>query len=114
MMSSPARSRQLLLTAALVSLLALVWSYWTTLAEMAQTWSTKAQYSHGFLVPIFAGFLLWLRRERFQPDEFRSSWWGLPLILAAVGMRFYGTWYYYVFYDAVSFVVCVAGLTLMI
>jgi len=114
MLPSPARSRRPFLATALVSLLALVWSYWTTLTEMAQTWSSKPQYSHGFLVPIFAGVLLWLRRERFRADDFRPAWWGLLLILAAVGLRFYGTWYYYVWYDGVSFVLCVAGVCLAV
>jgi exosortase len=114
MLPSPARSRQLLLGAALGSLLALVWSYWTTLAEMAQTWSREPQYSHGFLVPMFAGVLLWLRRERFRPDDFQPGWWGLPLVAVAVVLRLYGTWYHYTYFDAVSFVLCLAGVWLMV
>src|SRR5262249_44976625 len=114
MLPSPARSRQLLLGAAVVSLLALLWSYWTTLAEMAQTWSSKPQYSHGFLVPLFAGVLLWLRRDRLQLDDIRLGWWGLPLVAIAVALRLYGTYYHYAYYDAVSFVVCLAGVWLMV
>src|SRR5947209_10834208 len=110
----PAHSRPFLLGASLVSLLALVWSYWTTLAEMAQTWSSKPQYSHGFLVPLFAGVLLWLRRDRLRPDDFRPGWWGLPLVAAAVALRLYGTYYHYAYYDAVSFVLCLAGVWLMV
>src|SRR5947209_13498152 len=110
----PAHSRPFLLGASLVSLLALVWSYWTTLAEMAQTWSSKPQYSHGFLVPLFAGVLLWLRRDRLRPDDFRPGWWGLPLVAAAVVLRLYGTYYHYAYYDAVSFVLSLAGVGLML
>ena len=114
MSPNPARSRQFVLAAALVAFFALVWSYWTTLVEMAQTWSREPQYSHGFLVPLFAGVLLWLRRERFQADDFRPAWWGLPLIVAAVGLRLYGAYYHYIYYDAVSFVLCLAGVWLMV
>src|SRR5262249_46678834 len=62
-----------------VGLLAvLVWAYWTTLGEFHERWAYNAQYSHGYLVPLFAGALLWLRRDQLVLAELRSSWWALP------------------------------------
>ena len=33
--------------------------------ELVTLWATKADYSHGFLVVPFAGYLLWVRRDLF-------------------------------------------------
>lgn len=45
-----------------VLLVVLLWSYWNSLSETAVYWQGP-QYSHGFLVPLFTVFLLWLRRK---------------------------------------------------
>src|SRR6516165_8646229 len=42
---------------------ALLWAYWPTLEAMAAKWSMDPQYSHGFIVPAFAAYLLWHRRS---------------------------------------------------
>ena len=38
--------------------LLVVWAYWTTLGDMACRWAHDPQYSHGYLVPGFALYLL--------------------------------------------------------
>jgi len=45
-----------------VLILVVVWSYWNSLSEAAVYWE-GAQYSHGYLVPVFTVMLLWLRRK---------------------------------------------------
>src|SRR5947209_6134144 len=42
----------------------LVWAYWTTLTGVAGRWAHDPQYSHGYLVPVFALVLLGLRRAQ--------------------------------------------------
>jgi exosortase len=37
----------------------LLWAYWPMLANFFDKWSNDPQYSHGFLVPLFSGYLLW-------------------------------------------------------
>jgi exosortase len=90
-----------------------VWAYWTTLAEAAQRWAYDPQYSHGYLVPAFATVILWLRRS-MAPTVLRPSWWGVPLLAAALALRLAGTHYYFVWLDAISFLPCLAGLCLMV
>jgi len=45
---------------AIVTILA--WSEWPTIQAMTERWMSNPQYSHGILVPLFAGYLLWHRR----------------------------------------------------
>jgi exosortase len=53
---APARAA-LLQVGALAAVLG--WAYWPTLAVFADKWLNDPQYSHGLLVPLFSGFLVW-------------------------------------------------------
>jgi exosortase len=116
-MTTPAaapRLRVAPLAPLVLTLAALTWTYWTTLVDLAQTWSSNPQYSHGFLVPVFAGFLLWLRRDRLDPAALRPSWWGLVLIAAGLALRLFATYKYFVSVDGISLLPCIAGLVLLL
>ncbi len=122
-----------------VPLAVLVWAFWPTLTELFHVWSSDPQYSHGFLVPVFAAFLLWMRRDQLKEDagrstwwdalgrqptkigappvptnELRPTWWGLPVLAFGIGLHlyagYYGGYYAYSWLDAVALVPCVAGL----
>jgi exosortase len=94
--------------------LCVLWAYWPTLLEMAFTWYANPQYQHGFLVPVFAGFLLYVRRAKLDVAAMKPSLWGLALIAAGLGLRLYGTYAYFVSLDAISFLPVVAGLVLLV
>ncbi len=44
---------------------AVLFGFATGLVELVRVWAGRADYSHGFLVVPFAGYLLWTRRRRF-------------------------------------------------
>ncbi len=92
----------------------LVWAFGSTLLDLATTWKNNEQYSHGFLVPPFAALLLWLRRDKLDASRLRPSLWGAVVLAAALGLRLFGAYYYYVWLDAVTLVPCVAGLFLLL
>ncbi len=95
----------------LALVVATVWSYWPTLVELAETWEREPDYSHGYLVlPLFA-FFLYLRRDLF-PTVLRPSWIGLIVILASMGLRFIGGWYFLTPLDGWSIVLWTAGAAL--
>lgn len=92
----------------------LLWAFWPTLIELTQTWNSNPQYSHGFLVPVFAGILLWLRRDKLVIEDFRPSLWGVGLLALAIGLRLLGTYFHFVSIEQASLVPCVAGLVLLV
>jgi exosortase len=98
----------------LVPLAFLLWGYWSTLAEMTRIWTVNPSYSHGWLVPIFAGFLLWLRRRQLDPAALRPSAWGLLLLGSGIGMRLLGTFFFFAWLDPLSLVPCCAGVFLLV
>src|SRR5262245_57458297 len=112
--ADPLSRRPAVIAVAAVCLLCLLLAFWPTLGETAHAWSTNPQYSHGYLVPLFAAVLLWLRRDRLDVDAVAPSWWGLPLVAAAVAMRLTGAYYHHVWCDALSLVPCLAGLVLAV
>src|SRR5581483_5817321 len=85
----------------------------TTLAEICWRWAHDPQYSHGYLVPGFALYLLWLRREQVQGKALRPSAWGLALLGAALVFRLAGTYFHLGYFDQMSLLPCVAGLFLL-
>ena len=92
----------------------LLWAYWPTILDMSFTWYANPQYQHGFLVPIFAGFLLYMRRHKLDVAAMKPSFWGLALVGVGLGMRLYGTYSYFISLDAISFLPVVAGLVLLL
>src|SRR5947209_4868502 len=105
------QSNRALFGALAVSTAALLWAFWTTLTEIANRWSQDPQYSHGYLVPVFAAGLLWFRRDRLR--EAQPSWWGLVLLAFGVGTRLVGAYFSYLWLDEIALVPCVAGLVLL-
>jgi exosortase len=102
------------LTLAAPPLLCLLWAFWPTLADLAQTWNTNPQYNHGFLVPVFAAILLWMRRDRLDVAALRPSAWGLLPLAAGLALRLAGGFFYFVWLEPIALVPCVAGLALLV
>jgi exosortase len=94
--------------------LSFLWTYWTTLAGMAVQWIHDPQYAHGLLVPIFAGCLLWRRRDEHPDLAWQTSWGGFGLLAFAVGLRLAGAYYAIDWFDPISILPCLAGLGMLL
>jgi exosortase len=109
--------RRALLTAAAVTIgsltVAILWSYWPTLATMVDRWWSDPQYSHGFLVPVFAAVVLWSRRTLWDQAAWRPSWWGLPVLAAALTLRLIAARSDIDALDAISLLPALAGVVLL-
>jgi exosortase len=70
-----------------------LWAVWPALVAMADRWSTDPRYSHGYLVPMFAIALLWLRREQIQGCQVRPSSWGLAFIVLGGLIQLWGGYF---------------------
>jgi exosortase len=104
------RTHSAALAAGIVVAALAVWAYWPTLGEMAWRWAHDPQYSHGYLVPVFALYLLWSRRDRLAGRELRPAAWGLALLGGAAALRLAGAYFHYGYLDQVSVLPCLAGL----
>lgn len=76
----------------LVIATSLAFVYYSVLAKLGYDWWTDENYSHGLLIPLIIGFIIWTERDRLSRIEERpSAFWGLSLILFALMALWVGT-----------------------
>jgi exosortase len=92
----------------------LVWSYWPTLVDLVELWSYRAEYSHGWLVPLFAVALLWMRRDLIPKVSSGPCWGGLWLLLAGAALRLAGGYFWLPYLDPFSLLPTLAGLCVLL
>ena len=93
---------------------AAVWCYWLTLANMADRWARDPQYSHGFLVPVFAAAVLWARGPLLRDATWQPDAWGLPLLALGVSIRWAAIQMDIESLDAVSLLPTLAGVVQLV
>lgn len=97
-----------------VALLIVVFAvFYEVLGRLIGQWWGDANWSHGFLVPIFAGYVVWRERGRLRAIPVRPSWWGLPILVAAMGTLILGVLGAENFLSRTSFLFALAGLVVL-
>ena len=90
------------------------WAYWPTLVMVGRKWGSDPQYSHGFLVPLFALYLWWKNRNALAFPPPSPSFWGVPCLLLGWGARFAGNYYYFDWLDSISILPVLFGGVLLL
>ena len=91
-----------------------VWLYADVLLRLVRQWWTDPNFSHGFFVPLFAGWVIWQQRESLAAIAVRPSWWGVPIILFALGMLVVGTVGAELFLARVSLLFLLMGIVVLL
>jgi exosortase len=65
--------------------------YAPVLTQMVVQWWQNPDYSHGFVVPLFVGYVLYQRRYKLQQVSIEPSHLGFPVMLGAIGLLLVGT-----------------------
>ena len=92
-----------------------VWFYWSSIDMLGVArWWTQDDYQHGFVVPFFALFLLWLRRDMIIPFAGRGSWWGLAFLALWAVMRWAAVYFNFGSLPEMSMLPFFAGLALFV
>jgi len=84
--------------------------YYRIGVKLVVDWYNIADYSHGFLVPLFSLFLVWDRRRKLAETPVRPSWSGLPLVVLGLVILIFGVYGVDLFTSRVSFVILLTGL----
>jgi len=84
--------------------------YWPTIGGLAKQWWTDSDASHGFIVVIFSGYLLWKTKDSWKNAEIRPSTTGLFWIAGAMAGLILGTFGAELFLARVSLVILLGGL----
>lgn len=90
---------------------ALVYSYWPGLVHASTAWN-NAQYSHGWIVPLFTVAILFWWRQPVAPVSRSARIAGLTLLAASLAMRLLVARYRIITIDMYTFVPALAGVVL--
>lgn len=102
-------SPTLVVPAALL-LLSVVVLYAGVAAKLVYDWYDLPDFSHGFILPFFSGFLLWERRDALRQTRIRPTWSGLWLVVLALLMLLTGKFGADLFLTRISFLLLAAGI----
>jgi EpsI family protein len=67
-----------------VSALALAICYWDVMYMLAIQWWSNSMYTHGFLIPIIAGYVCWTTRGKLPATCQPSFAWGGPVLVVGL------------------------------
>lgn len=90
----------------------LFWAYWPVLPGLVRQWWNEDEYSHGFLIPLISGALVWMNRKRLAATPMSTSYAGLAVIGVAALTYVTGIVGADLFLQRVSMVLMVAGAVL--
>ena len=78
-------------------------------AKLVTDWYELPDFSHGFLIPFFVGYLIWIKREEIAATPVKASWTGLPVVLSGLLLLLTGKFGADLFLSRFSFILLVAG-----
>ena len=108
----PSQRTPLIMLGGLIVLL--VAAYWDMLTLTSAAW-TDDLYSHGWIVPLFAAGLLWMRWKPFQENvPAQERWLGLLLLAAGLGVRLFAAEYTILPIDRLSFIPALFGAFMLV
>ncbi|HJQ80657.1 MAG TPA: exosortase/archaeosortase family protein [Lacipirellulaceae bacterium] len=109
--TDPSQRTPLLILGGLVLLL--VVAYWDMFSLTSAFWH-EGLYSHGWLVPLGALALLWMRFQPFEEVPQMERWIGLGLVAAGLLARLYAAEYGMQPIDRISFIPAIFGVFMLV
>jgi exosortase len=94
-------------------MLALVLAYENMLRYTATFWA-KDMYSHGYIVPLFAAYLFWVRRRPLTDAQPLERWIGVGLVALCLGVRVWSAYYDFNNPERLTFLGALLGACLIV
>jgi exosortase len=86
--------------------------YFSVLAKLVNDWWQIPDYSHGFLVPIFAAYLVWAKRKVLLEAQIAPNPGGVLVVGVGLAVLVLGVYGAELFLSRVSLVILLAGMAL--
>jgi exosortase len=86
--------------------------YCHVLAKLVTDWWQIPDFSHGFLVPIFAAYLVWVKRKTLLDTKIAPTWSGIAVVALGLVILLLGVYGAELFLSRVSLVILLAGMVL--
>jgi exosortase len=109
--TDPSQRTPLIVLGLLIALLIL--AYWDTFGLVSSAWSDPL-YSHGYIVPIFAIALMWMRWQPFRPVPAVERWIGLAILVVSLLVRLFGIYMTMNPLDQITFMGAIFGVFMLV
>ena len=86
--------------------------YYRVLVKLVTDWWRIPDFSHGFLVPIFAAYLVWEKRKTLLDTRIAPTWKGVMVVALGLVVLLLGEYGAELFLSRVSLVILLTGLLL--
>ncbi|VVB87567.1 Transmembrane exosortase (Exosortase_EpsH) [uncultured archaeon] len=86
--------------------------YYNTFSWLVGSWINNEYYSHGFLVPIISGYLIWSMRKELYATEKKQSQAGLVLFVGGILLQGVGAVFTIRFLSGISLLLTISGVIL--
>ena len=96
-----------------VVLCALIFLFRAGLAAMVDWWENKEEYSHGYLIPVVAIYLAWLRAEKLSQVKLTGALSGLSILALGLALQFVGELSAVYVITQYAFVISLIGLAII-
>ncbi|MFZ7111304.1 MAG: exosortase/archaeosortase family protein [Desulfatiglandales bacterium] len=83
-----------------------------TIVKLVKDWAVDSNYSHGFLIPFIAAYMIWQRKDEMSADQIHTNHWGVLLVLGGMALHVVGNIGAELFIMRVSIILTIAGLAL--
>jgi exosortase len=77
---------------------------------LARQWWNDPNLSHGFFVPLLSAYLVWQKKDVLASLPRKPSWWGLAVMVGAMGTLLLGILGAELFLSRSSFIILLGGL----
>ncbi|MGD0232168.1 MAG: exosortase A [Syntrophorhabdales bacterium] len=86
--------------------------YYHVLAKLVADWWQIPDFSHGFLVPVFAAYMVWVKRKTLLATKIAPTWSGIVVVILGLVVLLLGVYGAELFLSRVSLVILLTGLVL--
>src|ERR1700732_4927678 len=92
----------------------LIAAYFPILSKLVAQWSTDDDVSHGFFVPLVAGYIAWQRRDQLLNVKWKPAWWGIGILVWAGFQAYLGMLGAELFLQRTAFLLSLLGMLLIL
>jgi exosortase len=86
--------------------------YYQVLVKLVTDWWQIPDFSHGFLVPPFAAYLVWEKRKTLRDIKIAPCWSGIAVVALGLVVLLLGVYGSELFLSRVSLIILLTGLVL--
>ena len=89
-----------------------IFAFYGEIMSLLSTWESQEEYSHGFIIPFIAAFMMYQKRHEFRQFTYGGSWAGALLVVSATLLCIAGRMAVVSTMGQYAFVLSIAGLLL--